>query len=54
MNGLVERQNRTSLSRIRKNVAEDRDWKLDLEDYLIMFLSIPQETTGILPAELMF
>ena len=54
MNGLVERQNRTLMARIRKSVAEDRDWKLDLEDYLIMYRSTPQETTGKSPAELMF
>lgn len=54
MNGLVERQNHSLMSRIRKSVADGRNWKLDLEDYLIIYKSIAQETAGKSPAKLMF
>jgi len=53
-NGEVERQNRSLMKRICIAQAENRDWKSDLYDYLMMYRSTPHTTTGISPAELLY
>ncbi len=53
-NGEVERQNRSILKRIKIAQAERRDWKKELNNYLVMYRSTPHSTTGKSPAELLF
>lgn len=53
-NGEVERQNRSILKRLQISQASQRDWKQDLTDYLFMYRTTPQASTGKTPAELMF
>lgn len=53
-NGEVERQNRSLLKRLKISQLEKRDWKSDLEDYLLMYRSTPHATTMVSPAEMMF
>lgn len=53
-NGEVERQNQGILKSIRISQALNRDWKMDLNDYLLAYRSTPQMTTNISPAELLF
>lgn len=54
MNGEVERQNRSILKRLSISQEEKRNWKEDLQDYLLMYRSTPHSTTLRSPAELMF
>ncbi|XP_065088042.1 uncharacterized protein K02A2.6-like [Ochlerotatus camptorhynchus] len=53
-NGLVERQNRSLLKRLQISHALGRDWKQDLQDYLIMYYTTPHSSTGKTPTELCF
>ena len=53
-NGEVERQNRSLLKRIRTSVAEGRDWKDDLMNYLYMYISTQHSVTGVSPAEMLY
>ncbi|XP_022807326.1 uncharacterized protein K02A2.6-like [Stylophora pistillata] len=53
-NGEVERQNRSLLKTMRVAHAEKRDWRLELNKYLLAYCSIPHVTTGQSPAELLF
>ena len=53
-NGEIERQNRTILKRLRIAQAEGRDWRLQMDDFLMMYRSTPHSTTGVSPAELLF
>lgn len=53
-NGEVERQNRSLMKRIRIAHSEKKNWKEELETYLMMYRSVPHSVTGISPAELMF
>ncbi|XP_055699602.1 uncharacterized protein K02A2.6-like [Phlebotomus papatasi] len=53
-NGEVERQNRSLLKRIRISHNLDRDWKKDLQDYLVMYYTTPHSTTGKTPTELCY
>lgn len=53
-NGLVERQNRSLLKRLQISNALKRDWKKDLNDYLLMYYTTPHSTTGKTPTELCF
>lgn len=53
-NGLVERQNRSLVKRLKISQALKRDWKHDLLTYLVMYYSTPHSTTGKTPSELMF
>lgn len=53
-NGAVERQNRNLGRRIKISLIEGTDWKKDLQEYLLMYHSTPQEATGISPARMMF
>ena len=45
-NGEIERQNRTILKRLRIAEAEGRDWRSQMDDFLMMY-----STTGVSPAE---
>ena len=53
-NGEVERQNRSLLKAMRVAHAEKRDWRLELNKYLLAYRSTPHITTGQSPAELLF
>ena len=53
-NGEVERQNRSLLKAMRLADAEKRDWRLELNKYLLTYRSTPQVTTAKSPAELLF
>ena len=52
--GDIERQNRTILKRLRNAQAEGRDWRSQMDDFLMMYRSTPHSTTGVSPAELLF
>lgn len=53
-NGLVERQNRSLVKRLKISQALKQDWKRDLLTYLSMYYSTPHSTTGKTPSELMY
>ncbi|XP_062552547.1 uncharacterized protein K02A2.6-like [Armigeres subalbatus] len=53
-NGAVERQMRNLGKRVKISVIQDTDWEADLLDYLLMYHSTPQETTGVSPGQMMF
>ena len=53
-NAEVERQNRSLLKAMRVAHAEKRDWRLELNKYLLAYRSTPHITTGQSPAELLF
>lgn len=53
-NGLVERQNRSLLKRLQISNALGRDWKQDLQDYLVMYYTTPHSVTGRTPTELLY
>lgn len=53
-NGEVERQNRSIMKRIKIAQGEGRDWKSELEKFLIMYRSTAHTTTGVCPSELLF
>lgn len=53
-NGAVERQMRNLGRRIKISTIQESDWKSDLLEYLLMYHSTPQETTGVSPAQMMF
>ena len=53
-NGEVERQNRTILQAIRAFVHEGKNWKKEINTFLLAYRSTPHSVTGISPAELMF
>ena len=53
-NGEIERQNRSILKRLRIAQAEGRNWKSEMDNFLMMYLSIPHSTNGVSPAELLF
>ena len=53
-NGKVQRQNRSLLKSMRVAHAEKRDWRLELNKYLLAYRSTPHVTIGQSPAELLF
>ena len=53
-NGEVERQNRSLLKAMRVAHAEKRDWRLELNKFLLAYRSTPHVTTGKSPAELLY
>lgn len=53
-NGAVERQMRNLGRRIKISTIQESDWKSDLLEYILMYHSTPQETTGISPGRMMF
>lgn len=54
MNGEVEVQNRAIVKRLKISQAENKDWKQDLQEYLLMYRSTPHTTTLKSPSEMMF
>ena len=52
--GQVERENRSILKRIRIAQSEKRDWKSEIDNYLIIYGSTPHSVTGVSPAEMLF
>nr|CAI5858972.1 unnamed protein product [Callosobruchus analis] len=54
MNGEVERQNRSILKRLKISQGLKKDWRQELLDYLVMYNSTPNTTTGKTPSELFF
>ncbi|XP_044766455.1 uncharacterized protein K02A2.6-like [Coccinella septempunctata] len=53
-NGEVERQNRSINKIIKIAMLKDKNYKRELNNYLLMYHSTPHSVTGISPAELMF
>ena len=53
-NGEVERQSRTLCKAIRAAHAEGKDWRTELDVFLLAYRSTPQCVTGRSPAELLF
>ncbi|KAL9962467.1 hypothetical protein ACROYT_G031572 [Oculina patagonica] len=53
-NGEVERQDRFLLKAMRVAHAEKRDWRLELNKFLLAYRSTPHVTTGKSPAELLY
>ena len=53
-NGEVERQNRTIMKAIRTAQAENKDWKRELNTFLLAYRTTPHQTTGVSSAELLF
>ncbi|MCW4310601.1 MAG: DDE-type integrase/transposase/recombinase [Candidatus Thiodiazotropha endolucinida] len=52
--GQVERENRSILKRIKIAQTEKRDWKSELDHYLLMYRSTPHSITGVSPAEALY
>ena len=53
-NGEVERQNRSLLKAMRVAHSEGRDWRKELQKFLLGYRSTPHTTTGVSPAKLLF
>ena len=53
-NGEVERQNRSLLKAMRAAQAEKKDWRSELNKYLLTYRSTPHTMTGTSPAELLY
>ena len=53
-NGEVERQNKLLLKAIRATHAEGRNWREELNKFLMAYRSTPHSATGKSPAELLF
>lgn len=53
-NGAVERQMRNIGKRLKISAIQDTDWKTDLYEYITLYHSTPQETTGLSPGQMMF
>ena len=53
-NGEVERQNRSLLKAMRIAHSEGRDWRKELQKFLLGYRSAPHTTTGVSPAKLLF
>ena len=53
-NGEVKRQNQSLLKRSQIAQAENKPWRAELRKYLTAYRSIPHNTTGTSPAELLF
>lgn len=53
-NGEVEKQNRSLLKRIKIAQIEKKDWRKEIESFLVMQRTTPHSTTGVRPKELMF
>ena len=53
-NGEVERQNRSLLKAMRAAQAGKKDWRSELNKYLLAYRSTPHTMTGTSPAELLY
>lgn len=54
LNGEVERQNRSILKRLMISQNTGRNWKDDLNEYLLMYRSTPHSTTQKTPSQMLF
>ena len=52
--GETEMQNHTILKCLRIAQAEGREWRSQMDIFLMMYRSTPHSTTGVIPAELLF
>lgn len=52
-NGLVERQNESTLKRLKISQAENSDGKEDFNKYMLMYNTTPHSTTGKTPTMLL-
>ncbi|XP_031574959.1 uncharacterized protein K02A2.6-like [Actinia tenebrosa] len=53
-NGEVERQNRSLLKAMKIAKSQGKDWRQEINTYLLAYRTTPHSTTGTSPAELMF
>ena len=53
-NGEVERQNRSLLKTMGIEHNEGRDWRKEMQKFLLGYRSTPHTTTGVSPAKLLF
>ena len=53
-NGHVERQNRTLLKSLKVALTEGKNWREELQKFLLAYRTTPQTSTGVTPAFLMF
>ena len=53
-NGEVERRNRSLLKAMRVAHSEGRDWRKELQKFLLGYRSTPHTTAGVSPAKLVF
>lgn len=53
-NGEVERQNRSTLKFLKICANLGKDWRQELNKYLLMYRSTPHSVTGISPSKMMF
>ena len=53
-NGEVERQNRSLLKAIRTAHAEGKNWRSELNKFLLAYRTTPHSTTGVPPAFLLY
>ena len=53
-NGHVERQNRTLLKSLKVAHVEGKNWREELQKFLLAYRTTPQASTGVTPAFLMF
>lgn len=53
-NGEVERQNRSLLKRVRIAQIEKKNWREEIDNYLMSYRTTPHTVTGVSPAELLF
>lgn len=53
-NGEVERQNRSIMKRVKIACSEGKDWKSDLNKYLVTYRCTPHSTTGVSPSKLLY
>ena len=53
-NGHVERQNRTLLKTLKVAHVEGKNWREELQKFLLAYRTTPQTSTGVTPAFLMF
>ena len=53
-NGHVERQNRTLLKSLKVAHTEGKNWREELQKFLLAYRTTPQTSTGVTPAFLMF
>ena len=53
-NGHVERQNRTLLKTLKVAHVKGKNWREELQKFLLAYITTPQPSTGVTPAFLMF
>ena len=53
-NGHVERQKRTLLKTLKVALVEGKNWREELQRFLLAYRTTMQTSTGVTPASLMF